>query len=218
MRLIIWDVDGTLIDSHAIIMDSMNAGIAAANLPPLPSAAISGIVGLSLPVAVATLLPEADEPARARVVETYRSHYFTARSGGESPLFQGARDLLDRLAAREDVLMAIATGKSRRGLDALLAAHGIAGLFVTTQTADDHPSKPAPGMVLACLAAAGVDAGEALMIGDTSFDIQMAGNAGVRALGVAWGHHTPEALRAAGAADVAPDMDALGRMIEAWLA
>ncbi|PZP22241.1 MAG: haloacid dehalogenase, partial [Kocuria rhizophila] len=73
-------------------------------------------------------------------------------------------------------------------------------------------------MVLACLAAAGVDAGEALMIGDTSFDIQMAGNAGVRALGVAWGHHTPEALRAAGAVDVAPDMDALGRMIDAWLA
>ena len=119
MKLVIWDIDGTLVDSHAIIMDSMAAGLAAASLPPLPTAAVSGIVGLSLPVAVATLLPDSDAATREKVVQGYRNAYFSARSTAESPLFPGARDLLDRLAAREDVLMAVATGKSRKGLDAL---------------------------------------------------------------------------------------------------
>lgn len=214
MKLVIWDIDGTLVDSHAIIMASMGAGMRAAGLPPLPDRAVSAIVGLSLPVAVETLLPDADEATRARVTQGYRAAYSAARAGAESPLFPGARDLLGRLAARDGVLMAVATGKSRRGLDALLAAHDLAGLFVTTQCADDHPSKPAPGMVLACLRAAGTGAGDAVMVGDTSFDMQMAANAGVAAIGVGWGHHGPDDLRAAGARAVAADMAGLGRLLD----
>lgn len=217
MKLVVWDIDGTLVDSHAIIMDSMAAGLAAAALPPLPTAAVSGIVGLSLPVAVATLLPESDAATREKVVQGYRNAYFSARSTAESPLFPGARDLLDRLAAREDVLMAVATGKSRKGLDALIRTHDLAGYFATTQCADDHPSKPAPGMVLACLSDTGIDAADAVMIGDTSFDMLMARNAEVDGIGVAWGHHPVADLTAAGAVAVARDFAELSRLLDARL-
>lgn len=218
MKLVIWDIDGTLVDSNAIIQGSMAAGIAAAGLPALPPQAVSGIVGLSLPVAVATLLPSATEDQRGRVIEGYRTEYMARRGVAESPLFPGARALLDQLAGRDGVLMAVATGKSRRGLDALIAAHDLHRYFVTTQCADDHPSKPAPGMVLACLRDSGVQARDAVMIGDTTFDIEMAGNAGVPALGVAWGHHPAAQLTAAGARAVAADWDDLARQIDAVLA
>lgn len=216
MKLVIWDIDGTLVDSHAMIMDSMAAGMAAAGLPALPSRTVSGIVGLSLPVAVETLLPTVDAATRATVVEGYRTQYGSARAKAESPLFPGAQDCLDRLAARDDLLMAVATGKSRRGLDALLAAHDLAGHFIATHCADGHPSKPAPGMILSCLSDAGVDVADAVMIGDTSFDIHMAGNAGIVAFGVAWGHHPADELTEAGALAVATDFTQLCSLIEDW--
>lgn len=216
MKLVIWDIDGTLIDSRAMIMDSMTAGLAAAGLPALPARAVSGIVGLSLPVAIETLLPDADAQARDVVIEGYRAHYGTARMQGESPLFPGAQACLDGLAARDDVLMAVATGKSRRGLDALLEAHDLAGHFIATHCADGHPSKPAPGMILSCLSDTGVDAADAVMIGDTSFDILMAGNAGIAAFGVGWGHHPADELTAAGALAVATDFTQLCNLIEDW--
>lgn len=214
MKLVIWDVDGTLVDSDAIIQASMAAGLAAAGLPPLPPRAVSAIVGLSLPIAVATMLPDASPAQHRAVTEGYRRHYAAARMQAESPLFAGARELLDRLAAREDLLMAVATGKSRRGLDALLAAHDLERYFVTTACADEHPSKPAPGMVLSCLDRAGVRATGAVMVGDTSFDVQMAVNAGTAALGVAWGHHRPQALTDAGARAVATDWPHLATLID----
>ena len=216
MRLVIWDIDGTLVDSHAMIMDSMAAGMDAVGLAPLPDRTVSSIVGLSLPVAVETLLPGHDPATRHAVVEGYRTHYNTARSEAESPLFPGARDCLDRLAARDDLLMAVATGKSRRGLDALLAAHDLERYFVATHCADGHASKPAPGMILSCLSDSGADAERAVMIGDTSFDIRMAGNAGVAAFGVAWGHHPADELAQAGALAVARDFPELSRLIEEW--
>lgn len=218
MKLVIWDIDGTLVDSHAMIMDSMAAGMAAAGLAPLPDRTVSGIVGLSLPVAVETLLPDHDPATRHAVVEGYRSHYGAARGEGESPLFPGARDCLDRLAARDDLLMAVATGKSRRGLDALLAAHDLGRYFVATHCADGHPSKPAPGMILSCLNDSGAHADRAVMIGDTSFDILMAGNAGIASFGVAWGHHPAEELAQAGALAVARDFPELSDLIEEWAA
>lgn len=217
MKLVIWDIDGTLVDSHAIIMASMDAGMAAAGLPALPHQAVSGIVGLSLPVAIATLLPDADQAVRDRVAGGYRAHYQRARSADESALFPGARATLARLAAREDVLMAVATGKSRRGLDALLATHDLGRFFAVTQCADDQASKPAPGMILACLSQTGVAAADSVMIGDTSFDMLMARNAEVAAIGVAWGHHAPAALTDSGAFAVARDFDDLDRIIDGWL-
>lgn len=217
MKLVIWDIDGTLVDSHAVIMASMDAGMAAAGLPPLPHATVSGIVGLSLPVAVATLIPDASADAQARAVEGYRSHYQRTRSAAESALFPGALTTLERLAARDDVLMAVATGKSRRGLDGLLATHDLGRFFAATECADGNPSKPAPGMILACLRDTGVSADRAVMIGDTSFDMLMARNAGVAALGVAWGHHPAGQLIAEGALAVARDFPELDALIDGFL-
>ncbi|MDM7458017.1 MAG: HAD-IA family hydrolase [Paracoccus sp. (in: a-proteobacteria)] len=216
MRLVIFDVDGTLVDSQHHITHAMAAGFAAADLPPPSREDVLGIVGLSLPVAVSQLLPLADLTTQGRVVDGYRAAYLQARTQKAAPLYPGARDCLDRLAARDDLLLAVATGKSRRGLDAVIAAHGLDGLFISLQTADAHPSKPHPSMVHQALAEAGAPPERTVMIGDTSFDIDMARAAGVTGFGVAWGYHRREALDAAGAALIARDFDDLTRAIEAW--
>ena len=195
MKLVIFDVDGTLIDSQLMIVNSMNAGMAEAGLPPLAREAILSIVGLSLPVAIAQLLPEASQAQLDKVAAGYRTAYMASRMHLESPLYPGAQDCLDALSARGDVLLAIATCKSRRGLDALIESHGWGDLFVSRQTADNHPSKPSPAMLLAACDEAGVDPAKAVMIGDTTFDMQMALNASTAALGVDWGYHPATALR-----------------------
>ncbi|KGJ05961.1 phosphoglycolate phosphatase [Paracoccus halophilus] len=217
MKLVIFDVDGTLVDSQQMIVSSMNAGFAAAGLSPLPRDTILAIVGLSLPVAVAELVPEASPAQQAQVVEGYRAAYLAARMHLESPLYPGAQDCLDALAIRDDVLLAIATGKARRGLDALIETHGWERLFISRQTSDFHPSKPHPAMLQAALDEAGVAAGRACMVGDTEFDIAMGVAAGTRALGVSWGYHPAGRLLAAGAAMVAPDYPALTRSLLEWL-
>ncbi|WP_304617958.1 HAD-IA family hydrolase [Paracoccus sp. (in: a-proteobacteria)] len=216
MRLVVFDVDGTLVDSQHHIIRAMTDGFAAAGLEPPPRAEVLGIVGLSLPVAVAQLLPLADLATQAQVVEAYRASYMQARSERAAPLYPGALDCLDRLAGRADLLLAVATGKSRRGLDAVIAAHGLQGRFVSLQTADGHPSKPHPSMLIQALAEAGCEARAALMVGDTSFDIQMAQAAGMPGWGVTWGYHPAQALDAAGAALIAEDFGHLTRAIEDW--
>ena len=216
MKLVIFDVDGTLIDSQLMIVNSMNAGMAEAGLPPLAREAILSIVGLSLPVAIAQLLPEASQAQLDKVAAGYRTAYMASRMHLESPLYPGAQDCLDALSARGDVLLAIATGKSRRGLDGLIEAHGWDRLFVSRQTADNHPSKPDPTMLRAALDEAGVAAVQACMVGDTEFDIAMGVAAGMPAFGVSWGYHPAARLVAAGAVMVAPDFPALTRALLEW--
>lgn len=218
MKLVIFDVDGTLIDSQHHIHHAMSHAFQAAGLTPLPQSQVLGIVGLSLPVAVARLAPETDEPTQSRIVQGYKDSFMSARKAAPAPLYPGARDCLDALSARDDLLLAVATGKSRRGLQAMIEAHGLEGRFVSLQTADDHPSKPHPSMLEAVLAETGAEAGDAVMIGDTAFDIEMAVAAGMPGFGVAWGYHPVAALRDAGAALVAPDFPALTAAITEWAA
>jgi len=200
--LVVFDVDGTLVDSQDHIRAAMGAAFAANNLPAPPGARVLSIVGLSLPQAVATLAPELPPATRARVVEAYKAS-FMGHSGAEPPaLFPGAMAALDGLAGRGDVILGVATGKSRRGLDRLILGHGLKGRFQTCQVADDHPSKPHPAMLLAALSETGIPAERAVMVGDTTYDIDMARAASVASIGVRWGYHPPEALQAAGAASL----------------
>lgn len=215
MKLAVFDVDGTLVDSQALIIGAMAQAMEGAGLPVLDRDQVLAIVGLSLPLAVATLLPDQPEARQNEVVAGYRAAFMSRRMDDEAPLYPGARACLDALAGRDDLLLGIATGKSRRGLDAMLDHHGLRGHFVTLQTADNHPSKPSPAMLLAACDEAGVDPAKAVMIGDTTFDMQMALNARTAALGVDWGYHPATALRQLDIV-VAADFGQLQTMIEEW--
>ncbi len=201
LKLVIFDVDGTLVDSQGLIIEAMNFAFEGEGLAPPSREDTLSIVGLSLDVAMFKLLPEADAALRARLVEGYKQGYMQRRAetgvAQSSPFFAGARDVLERLRGQDDVLLGVATGKSRRGLDKLIDGHGLQGMFVTTQVADDHPSKPHPSMITTALAETGVDARDAVMIGDTSYDMEMAAAAGVAGIGVGWGYHARDALGAA---------------------
>ncbi|MYM57339.1 HAD-IA family hydrolase [Thalassovita mangrovi] len=198
LRLILFDVDGTLVDSQGDIVASMTRAFEGEGLEAPTREATLSIVGLSLEVAIPQLAPGLDASAYDRMVAGYKAAYMELRaaqgSQKSSPLYPYARDVLDQLATIDHYLLGVATGKSRRGLDALLAGHGMTKMFLTQQVSDHHPSKPHPAMVLAALSETGVAPENAVMIGDTSFDMQMARAAGVRALGVGWGYHKPEDL------------------------
>ncbi len=201
LRLVVFDVDGTLVDSQAHILSAMRQAFATIGHPPPRPAAILGIVGLSLPVAMARLAP--DLPDRVEtLVEAYKTAFASlsvADGRALSPLFPGARDCLDMLATDPWTLMGIATGKSRRGLDHLFALHDFGGSFHTVQVADDHPSKPHPAMLEACLRETGADAARSVIVGDTTFDMEMGRAAGFCTIGVSWGYHDAADLRAGGA-------------------
>lgn len=201
LRLIIFDVDGTLVDSQADIVASMSAAFRAAGLPVPPRAEILSIVGLSLNVAIPRLAPGQPPELYDSMVETYKADYMGLRasqgSRRSSPMYPGIAEMLAQVQAVPQYLLGVATGKSRRGLEALLAGHDLTGMFITQQVADHHPSKPHPAMVLAALADTGIAADSAVMIGDTEFDMAMARAAGVRAIGVSWGYHTVDRLAGA---------------------
>jgi phosphoglycolate phosphatase len=200
-RLAVFDCDGTLVDSQANICRAMEACFSGARLDPPDRAAIRRIVGLSLVPAIARLLPEADTALHETLAEDYKRAFHAMRHNGAldpEPLFDGVAETIRQL---DDAgwLLGVATGKSDRGLHLILEHHGIRSSFVTLQTADRHPSKPHPAMLQAAIAEAGATPETTAMIGDTSFDIAMAVDAGARAVGVVWGYHTPEELIAAGA-------------------
>ncbi|MGJ8629084.1 MAG: HAD-IA family hydrolase [Sulfitobacter sp.] len=198
LRLVIFDVDGTLVDSQGDIVAAMVAAFASVGLPLPAREVLLSIVGLSLDVAMPVLAPDADRAVHAKMVQAYKDAYMQLRAetgvAVSSPLYPGAMDALTALKAAPDVVLGVATGKSRRGLDKLIEGHQLTGLFVTEQVADSHPSKPHPSMILQAMTDAGVTPENTLMIGDTSFDMDMAVSAGVRGIGVNWGYHGREKL------------------------
>ncbi len=213
-RLAVFDCDGTLVDGQAAICDTMEHAFAAAGLSPPDRNLVRRMVGLSLPFALRRLAPDASEEQHAAALDAYKSGYRGLRETGalHEPLFDGIAALVEQLTD-EGWLVGVATGKSTRGLEACLDTHGIRQHFVTLQTADGHPSKPHPAMLDAAIAEAGVTPADAVMIGDTTFDMEMARAAGIRAIGVAWGYHAPQELFEAGASAVAATAAQLGDMI-----
>ena len=189
LRLAIFDVDGTLVDSQAHIVAAWATAFEGQGMDVPDRSDLLSIVGLTLETGVRHIAPEGDHAALCAAYRSAYARYREAHGTAASPFFPGARALIDRLARRDDLLLAVATGKSRRGLAALIEAHGLKGVFVSMQTADDHPSKPHPAMIEAALAETGVPAAHAVMIGDTTFDMEMGRAAGVATLGVTWGYH-----------------------------
>ncbi|MAM63819.1 HAD-IA family hydrolase [Maritimibacter sp. UBA3975] len=217
LKLVLFDVDGTLIDSQHAIVAAMEAAANEADLPMPTRADTLSVVGLSLVEAIARLFGAFTQDDQARMVEAYRNAYMTARQhDGAPPFFDGVLEAMKSLAARDEVFLGTATGMSRRGMQRIVETYGIAGLFATTQTADDHPSKPHPAMVNAALAATGVAPEDAVFVGDTTYDIEAGRAAGVSTIGVTWGYHAARDLEQAGAdavidrvADLVPTIERL---------
>lgn len=203
-RLAIFDCDGTLVDSGATIHVAVAEAFAEHGLAVPPFELSRRVIGLSLIEAMAALVPGASSDEHLRLTETYKAKFIAARAAGrvEEPLFDGIAELLDVLEA-DGWLLAVATGKSARGLHHCLESHGLTQRFISLQTADLHPSKPDPSMALQAMADAGAAPDTTLVIGDTSYDMGMARAAGAMAIGAGWGYHTEPELIDAGATAVA---------------
>ena len=214
-KLIIFDCDGTLVDSQHIITEAMNRAFSVHNLEPMPREMVRRVVGLSLVQAVAMLLPEADEMSHVKIAEDYKNAFQQLRQdpAHHEPLFPGADETL-RSLVEEGHLVGMATGKSRRGVRSVVELHGWHGMFDTIQTADDGPGKPHPHMVEQAIAETGAVAADTIMIGDTTFDMEMARSAGVQAIGVDWGYHASKELIDSGAKIVVKDFAQLSNALK----
>ena len=215
-RLAIFDCDGTLVDSGATIHAALVATFERNALALPPPQECRRIIGLSLIEAMAVLQPGLGQAEHAGLAEDYKRAFWELRANGEvrEPLFDGVLELLDRLE-HEGWLLAVATGKSNRGLRLCLEQHDIHARFVSLQTSDRHPSKPHPSMVSQAIAEAGAAPETTFVVGDTSFDMAMARAAGATGIGAGWGYHEEEELIEAGAAAVAGHpLDVLGLVRE----
>jgi len=203
-RLAIFDCDGTLVDSGTTIYAALSETLRQNGIEVPPPNVCRRVIGLSLVEAMAGLVPDATEAGHVSLAEDYKRNFMTLRQAGrvEEPLYDGVLELLDRLE-QEGWLLAVATGKSDRGLKHCLEQHGIHARFVSLQTADRHPSKPHPSMVLHAIADAGAAPETTFVVGDTSFDMAMAAAAGAAPIGAGWGYHEHEELIETGAIAVA---------------
>lgn len=213
VQLLVLDVDGTLVDSQALIVEAQGRAFAACGLEAPTRERSLSIVGLSLFEAFSELVGPTGPIEQ--LSEEYKLAFQALRAdpAWHEPLFPGIEALIADLRGRDDVVLGIATGKSRRGVAYLVERHGWGGAFATIQTADDAPSKPHPGMLLQAMAETGIAPERTTMLGDTTFDMAMARGAGVQAIGVTWGYHPVDALREAGAETLISSIDELPPLI-----
>ncbi len=211
--LAVFDCDGTLVDSQHNIVAAMTEAWRAFGLEPLAGTEVRRVVGLPLVDAIAVLFPDGERRDHIALSDLYKDAFRTLRHQPDhhEPLYPGAVETLDNLES-EGVLLAVATGKSRRGLVATLDRHGLADRFTVLKTADDAPGKPNPDMLLAAMSETGASQETTVMIGDTVFDIEMAVNARIPAIGVSWGYHDPAELVSAGASEI---VDRFGVVVRA---
>ncbi|MGO4525333.1 HAD-IA family hydrolase [Microvirga sp. 2MCAF35] len=217
MKLVLFDVDGTLVDSQNIIVAAQRMAFAAHGLEPPSRERSLSIVGLSL-VEAFTVLVGSKGPV-AGLVDAYRDSFHTLRQdpANAEPLFPGVESCLEWLHGRKDVVLGIATGKSRRGVAHLLDRHGWQDVFPVIQTADDAPSKPHPGMILQAMRETGALPHDTVMVGDSSFDMGMARAAGVLPVGVSWGFQPVAALVEAGAGPIVDSYAELEMVLREFL-
>ncbi len=190
--LVVFDWDGTLMDSEAKIVSSAMAAAEDLAFPGLEPERVRDIIGLGLREATQVLFPDADNQFYARFIDRYRYHFLVADQT-PMPLFDGVADTLEDLR-QEGYLLAVATGKARRGLDRVLQETGLTEYFVASRCADEARSKPDPQMLKELMGELGVEPRETLMVGDTEYDLQMAVNAGTQAVAVSYGVHARDRL------------------------
>lgn len=203
--LAIFDIDGTLVDSRASILRAATEAARDLGLPAPAYDRVRMIVGLSLSDALAMLEPSLDDVRLAAFVAAFQASFRRMfDEGHEEPLYDGALAMLGRLKA-SGWRLSLATGQNRRGVSRNLAREGWAELFLSSHCAEDGPGKPDPAMLDAAMAACDATPETTVMIGDTAHDATMARNAGIAAIGVGWGFHTPEEQIAGGAGEVVAD-------------
>ena len=206
MKLALFDCDGTLVDSAALIHEVMARTFVAFGHDRPDVSSTKSIIGLTLDIAIARMQgkPHVDNEAVAMTAH-YKKIYMDVRNepGMDVPLFDGIKPIIAALARRDDILIGAVTGKSRRGLVNILETHGFAPDFIVSRTADDCPSKPHPAMVTECCDETGMSAADTIVIGDAIYDMQMAKAAGAKAVGVSWGYASVDDLIAAGADAIA---------------
>jgi phosphoglycolate phosphatase len=217
LRLVIFDLDGTLIDSVALIVETVTNAFRAVDEPVPDERAIRAISGITARDAMAFLAPTATPDRINTILESYRTQYRGQAGVAREPLFAGALDALDRLQANPDTILAVATGKGYNGAVTLLERHGIIGRFQSIQTPDHNRGKPDPQMIETAMSKAGATQAQTVMIGDTVHDMRMAKAAGVGAIGVTWGYHEQVELLAEGADIVIDSFDKLDGAIDQLL-
>lgn len=211
-EVLVFDWDGTLMDSERHIVDCLRVAIAAVGEPEKADAELRQVIGLGLLEAVSRLLPERSETERKQAMDAFRAEFLSERPV-PSELFAGAEELLHSLSG-QGYLLAVATGKSRRGLDKVLQQTGLEPLFAATRTADETFSKPHPAMLEEILVDLDTAPCRALVVGDTEFDLQMARNARVPAVGVSYGVHSVERLQKAEPLAIFDALPELGYWLE----
>jgi len=215
LRLVIFDLDGTLVDSAGGIHRCIVKTLEHHSLPTVTYEYVLGGIGLGLREAWVRIAPDANDELLDALSATYRDYFLASRAAGEEqdPLFPGTREALRAL---EDAghLLGIATNKGRPGVEHVLKLHGIGAHFAAIRSAHDGPAKPHPDALLDVLRKTGVEACHAVFVGDTETDMMTAENAGVAALGVGWGYHAPELLLRHGAKAIAKDFSELPALVE----
>lgn len=218
MKLVIFDMDGTLVDSVALTVEAATVAFEALGQAVPDDALIRSVSGLNLHVGVSRLAPDADEAMIEALGKRYRQEYHDRVSANlREPLFPGTVEVLEALSARDDTFLALATGKELHGATRVLSTHNILPLFSSLQTPDNNMSKPHPEMIHTAMAAVGAKPTQTVMIGDTSHDIKMAVAAKVPSIGVSWGYHAVDELNDAGANAIIDDYSQLIGVIDAML-
>jgi phosphoglycolate phosphatase len=212
--LIVFDWDGTICDSVLRIVLAMQAAARDCALQPPSDAEVRHIIGLGLPQAMEVLFPVVPEK-HLELAIAYSKHFSESQTLPEVALFAGMNDLLLSLKARGATL-AVATGKSRRGLNRVLSELSMEGVFAHTRCADETRSKPHPMMLQELLEEAWMPADQAIMVGDSIYDVAMAEQAGLASVGVTYGVHTREQLLAYNPLTVVDSVLSLGHTLETW--